>query len=86
MLSSEHTEHVLKLTRARADGIVVRWERGHVVAKGARGVDEAAEDGGWGVNLDGLQKAGDSGRQWEFTAGCIQSVYTRAGDARSNRK
>ena len=20
---------------------------------------------GWGVNLDGLQKAGDSGRQWE---------------------
>ena len=44
------------------------------------------EDRGWGVNLDVLQKAGDIGRQWGFTAGCIQSVYARAGDARSNRK
>ena len=46
-------------------------------------VVEVALDGGGGVNLDGLQTLGDSGRGQETAevcvVECIQSVYTRRG-------
>ena len=45
---------------------------------------------GWGLGSK-VRRVAESGRQWETAGVCvadgyIQSVYTRAGDARSNRK
>ena len=57
----------------RRRGLVRRWrgrdQAGEEVVDGF-GEEPDAEDGGWGVSLDGLQKVEDGGRRRVYAATC----------------